>query len=66
MNARPKRTRSGTETRRRTKQIAVRFTREEHAVLLDRAGALGMTAPEYIRDAVATMAEIDTHTQEKA
>jgi hypothetical protein len=41
--------RSGTETRRRTRQVNVRFTDEEFEVVQARAARWGISIPEAIR-----------------
>lgn len=41
--------RSGSETRKRTRQLSVRFNETEHAELLRRADAVGLSVPAYLR-----------------
>jgi hypothetical protein len=41
--------RSGTEKRRRTISVGVRFTPDEHARLAWMAAAMGVTVPELLR-----------------
>lgn len=45
------------ETRQRTKQVAVRFTAAEYEVLELATKRTGLTAPEYIRRAVRDLTD---------